>query len=468
MKAIQTWAMAVSLCGLLPALAGADDSLQTAVVSERQVPDLQFLDGHIEAVNKSTLSAQTSGVIEALTYDVDDLVERGSVVAKIRANQQQSGLQQARAGASEAEAGASQAQAGLGQAKAGLAEAKAGLSQARAEEQRAQAATQQAQASYQQSQAGLQEAQALLKQTQADFNRVRNIYNKRLIPRVDFDKAEAAFSTAKAKVASAQAQAESAKAAVGSARAQVDSAHSLVEAANARVGSAQANVEAAGASVSASKANQAAAQAQVQQAGENLDYTTLVAPYSGIVTERHVQLGETVNPGTPIITGISLDQMRVIVEVPQRLISRVREFKHAFVYLDGSSENLPIENMTIYPYTAPKTNAFRVRLDLEKGLDKLYPGMFVKVAFVMGEVKVLAIPKRAVAIRSEVTGVYVLDEQGVPSLRQIRLGREINEHDVSILSGLDAGEQIALDPVQAVIGLKKYVASLQLEAAQHD
>lgn len=54
-----------------------------------------------------------------------------------------------------------------------------------------------------------------------------------------------------------------------------------------------------------------------------LGYTTLIAPYAGIVTKRFVQLGEAVNPGTPIMSGISLDQLRVVVEVPQRMINAV-------------------------------------------------------------------------------------------------------------------------------------------------
>jgi multidrug resistance efflux pump len=46
------------------------------------------------------------------------------------------------------------------------------------------------------------------------------------------------------------------------------------------------------------------------------------APYGGIVLERHVQLGETVQPGKPLMTGFSLDELRVVANVPQRLIVR--------------------------------------------------------------------------------------------------------------------------------------------------
>ena len=82
--------------------------------------------------------------------------------------------------------------------------------------------------------------------------------------------------------------------------------------------------------------------------------------------------------------------------------------------------------------------------------------MFVKTAFITGtQADVIAIPDSAVAVRSEVIGVYVLNDQGQPALRQIRLGRKVNDKDVMVLAGLEAGETIALDPVQAAIYLKQ-------------
>ena len=76
----------------------------------------------------------------------------------------------------------------------------------------------------------------------------------------------------------------------------------------------------------------------------------------------------------------------------------------------------------------------------------------------------IAVPESAIAIRSEVMGVYVLDDKGQPALRQIRLGRKLNDKDVMVLAGLDAGETIALDPVQAAIYLKQSAPSTEGKA----
>jgi RND family efflux transporter MFP subunit len=66
------------------------------------------------------------------------------------------------------------------------------------------------------------------------------------------------------------------------------------------------------------------AQAGLEQAQEQLGYTLIRAPYSGIVTRRHLEVGETASPGQPVMSGISLEQLRVSVDVPQSVIPAVR------------------------------------------------------------------------------------------------------------------------------------------------
>jgi RND family efflux transporter MFP subunit len=354
MKVLPQWVLVVGL-SLLSACsdpeqvapaAGQDKSnLPSVKVSAVGTPALYYLDGHVEAVNESTLSAQTSGVIEKLFYDVDDYVEQGKEIARIKSKNQQAGVQQA--------------------------------------------------------QAVLNEAQARYTEAQTDFKRISDIYAKRLIPKADYDASSAGLKAAEARLD--------------------------------------------------------AAKAQMTQAGEQLGYTTLIAPFSGIVTKRHVELGESVNPGSPIMTGISLDQMRVVVEVPQRLIAQVRKEKTAFVYQDGSEQPLKVKSLTFFPYADAKTNAFKVRIDLAEGAKGLFPGMFVKVAFVTGAQDAISVPESAVVVRSEVIGVYVINKDGKPALRQIRLGKKLDEQNISVLAGLDAGETIATDPVQAAISLKQQV-----------
>lgn len=205
----------------------------------------------------------------------------------------------------------------------------------------------------------------------------------------------------------------------------------------------------------AAKAALEAARAAVRQAGEQVDYTVVRAPYSGILTERHVQVGETVRPGQPLVSGLSLAQLRVEVEIPQGDLAGIREQAKAAILLDDG-RRIEAKEVILFPYADAKTHSFKVRLELPEAETGLQPGMTVKTAFAIGQTKRLLIPAEALVKRSEVTAVYVIDRQQRIALRQIRLGHRFGDQ-VEVLAGLDEGEQIAADPLAALAYLSGQV-----------
>ncbi len=213
-------------------------------------------------------------------------------------------------------------------------------------------------------------------------------------------------------------------------------------------------LEAAEAEFKAAQAAQAAARAQVTEAGEQVEHTLIRAPYSGIVVERHIETGELVQPGTLLMTGLSLDSLRVTTHVPESLIATLRRFQRASVILpDAVNGRVAAEQLTISPRADANTHSFEVRLQLPALNTPLYPGMSVKVAVTSGEAERLLIPGPALVYRSEVAGVYVVDDQGI-HFRQVRPGARYEGERREVLSGLAAGERVALDPVRAVTLLK--------------
>ncbi len=321
-------------------LAAAEWPFPVATAQLQTLPDEQILDGVVEAINQSTVSAQTAGRVEEIMVDVNDFVPRGAPIIRIRNVEQRAGLEQA--------------------------------------------------------QASLREVEARFLEAQAEYNRIRGVYEKQLVSKAQMDAATAGFNAAKAKLD--------------------------------------------------------AAQAGVAQARESLGYTTINAPYGGIVLERHVQLGESVQPGKPLMTGFSLDELRVVTNVPQRLIASVRQHQQARVLPPTGGKSIAADKLTFFPYADPQSNVFKVRVYLPKKTEELYPGMFVKTAFRVGEANRLIVPRQALVQRGEVSGVYVVKDGGV-SLRQVRPGRTEGE-TVEILAGLESGETVALDPIQAGVYLK--------------
>ena len=212
----------------------------------------------------------------------------------------------------------------------------------------------------------------------------------------------------------------------------------------------QRDLDRALAAQKSAEARVTASESAVEAARQKLDYTTVKAPYAGIVIERHVELGETISPGQPLLSGLSLERLRVVVDLPQSVAMEVR--KNPVAAVITSEGRVETGNITLFPVADPVTNTFRVRLDLPEGQFGLYPGMFVKVVFAIGEAERLLVPSEAVLHRSEVTALYVVSPEGV-RLRQVRVGQSFGDR-VEILSGLNEGEAVALDPVRAGIVTK--------------
>lgn len=200
----------------------------------------------------------------------------------------------------------------------------------------------------------------------------------------------------------------------------------------------------------AAKASFEAAKAKLKAAKVQLDYTKVRAPYSGIVLKRHIEVGETVHPGMPLYTGMSLEYMRIIADVPQKDIDAIRQFKQAIVELP-SAKQLSIEGdkLTFFGYADPVNATFKVRVNLPAGIKGLYPGMYLKTSFKIGERSTLVIPTSSIIHRGDVTAVYVQTADKL-SFRQIVIGSEVDDSLIEVLSGLKVGESVVTEPSIAI------------------
>ena len=212
-----------------------------------------------------------------------------------------------------------------------------------------------------------------------------------------------------------------------------------------------ADLDRATADRDAAEARLASAEAGVAAAQEQFGYTEVRAPFAGVVTARHVEVGEAVNPGQPLTAVAALGALRVNVDVPQAAADGIRALGAARVY--AGQQVLDSAQVTVFPAAASGSNTVRVRIELEPGVAGLYPGMFVKAGFSTGAPVALRVPASALVRRSEVTAVYVVGEDGQARLRQVRLGRRLGE-EFEVLSGLSAGERIAADPVAAILAVE--------------
>jgi RND family efflux transporter MFP subunit len=181
------------------------------------------------------------------------------------------------------------------------------------------------------------------------------------------------------------------------------------------------------------------AQAAVTQAKDALGYTSVKAPYDGVVTQRFVELGETVATGIPLFSGYGLDQLRVETHLPQRYQSEVSSVEQFQVQMPNGTPLFPT-SYNLFSYADPQTHTFTIRLNLPQESQGLLPGMWVKADFHYGNRDALVVPQEAVIRRGELSSVYRwTGDRSV--LNPVRLGQDFGSY-VEVLSGLELGDQI--------------------------
>lgn len=202
------------------------------------------------------------------------------------------------------------------------------------------------------------------------------------------------------------------------------------------------------------KATQAQVAAQLAQAGAahvEAGFHTVRAPYAGVVSEVPVSLGDMAMPGRPLLTLYDPSALRVTATVPQASAapSATALARLELPALPAAQQWVKPVRVTALPAADSATHTVQVRFDLPS-TPGLVPGMFAR-AWIPSQGAADArvyVPTQAIVRRAELTAVYVISPEGRALLRQVRLGRAAGDR-VEVLSGLSAGDRVALEPQAA-------------------
>jgi HlyD family secretion protein len=170
-----------------------------------------------------------------------------------------------------------------------------------------------------------------------------------------------------------------------------------------------------------------------------------------VVRARHVEPGESVAPGQPLLGLYAPDAMRVEVQLPQSEAQAVRQAATVTVVL-ADGQRVVATKVTVFPAADPTSHALGVRMLLPVLQRPPQPGTTAQVLFPSATAALLRLPRSVIAQRGELSGVYVLDD-GRLTLRQLRLGTRQGDQ-VEVLAGLAANEVIVTNPVAALQALQ--------------
>ena len=213
-----------------------------------------------------------------------------------------------------------------------------------------------------------------------------------------------------------------------------------------------ANVEALGKAVAASKSSAAAAQANLARLDELVSFLTVRAPFDGVITVRNIDTGALVNEGSTLLFRIAqTGRLRTYLNAPQGDAPAVRIGQQASLTipdLSGRTFHGVVTRTASALDPATRTLLVEVQVDNQDG--RLLPGMYAQVELAVPRTDPpLQIPADTLVVRSDGPQVAVVQPDGKIHYTRIQLGRDFGDH-VEVLSGLEEGQQLAVNPGDAV------------------
>ncbi|MFB1486613.1 MULTISPECIES: efflux RND transporter periplasmic adaptor subunit [unclassified Thiocapsa] len=188
-------------------------------------------------------------------------------------------------------------------------------------------------------------------------------------------------------------------------------------------------------------------QAELQALDSKIRDARSIAPFDGVIVRKLIEVGDTIQPGQPMLNYADVEYLQIDVDVPARLRPGLRDGMMVQAELDPDNRRVPVRVAQIFPMADPQRHTVKIKFDLPQGVSE--PGMYAKVLVPDLNAPARAnpvIPSSAVRYNGSLPGVYVLSERGEPQLRLIRVGEELPGAMVTILSGLRAGERVLTNP----------------------
>jgi membrane fusion protein, multidrug efflux system len=303
----------------------------------RESTDDAQIDGHIVPI-----SAKVGGTVAAVHVDDNQYVQAGAVLVEIDPRDYQVALDRVRADLDAARSTARAAQAGvpittatstsrLNTAAAGVRAAQAGVVAAHREVDAARAQLHAAQAR-------VREAHARATLAEQNLERMKQLIGREEISRQQFDAATADAQSAAASADSARADVAQAEQAVPVAESHVAQAEAALAQAHAEVDAARTGPQQIASSRAQSGSAQAKAQqnrAAVAQAELNLQYTTVKAPASGVVSRKTVEPGQVIQPGQPLLALVPIEDIWVTADFKETQLKYMRVGQPALIEVDA-------------------------------------------------------------------------------------------------------------------------------------
>ena len=194
------------------------------------------------------------------------------------------------------------------------------------------------------------------------------------------------------------------------------------------------------------------AKALIQKTQAIIAQKTIVAPFTGKLGIRQVNVGQYLNPGAPIVTLTDLKTLYVNFTLPSQMAPQIEVGQKVDVTADAyPDKKFTATVTTIEPQISANTRTLNIQATMPNPDHLLLPGMFVNAAVVLpGQPPAVVLPETAVDYTLYGDSVYVIrqdgqDANGKPILKAHRVAVKTGlrwDDKVAVLDGIKAGDQV--------------------------
>ena len=351
---------------------GQPRQVKTVPVVQTPIGDTVTVNGTLAAYDQTTVGMKVAGRLQSITVDLGSVVRKGQAIARLEQQDYQLRVQQA--------------EAALAQTRA-----RVGLSPAGNDDRVALEQT-----------GPVREAKAVLDEAKAKRDRAARLINQGIIPRAEYDTADAEY-----KVAASRYQ------------------DAIEEIRNRQGLLAQRRSE-------------------LNLARQQLADTVLYAPINGVVQQKSASVGEYLAAGAPVVDIVQIDPLRLRVDVPERESNNIRNGQSVRVTVEGDPEAYLGVLKRLSPSISQQNRVLAVEADVRNS-GRLRPGAFVRAEIVTDQVSTAAtVPPSAIVTFAGIEKVIIV-EAGKAVEKVVMTGRRGADW-VEIKSGVNVGQQVVVNP----------------------
>lgn len=193
------------------------------------------------------------------------------------------------------------------------------------------------------------------------------------------------------------------------------------------------------------------ARSMEEMAQKNLKDCKLYAPFSGVIADKSVEVGQNVVPGMAVGKLVGVSQLKVKIAVPEAEIGSIALRQQAVIKVPALGDKVFASVVSEKGIVAnPMSRSYEVKLDVTDTDGSLMPGMVAEVSLAGGNAGAqVVIPARIVQLDEQNRSFVWVDNQGVAEKRVIACG-DFSGNGVIVTSGLNAGDRIIVEGQQKV------------------